>query len=357
MRIFEMTHAEFVSAFFARYGKTAHYSTPVYRHVMKTGNLDLEMLPVFSEAKALGRQVQNEMVMDTGQIVRTITEQGVTKFVTRLSDGMTVESVVIPMLRPALRPMLQSMNGSTIRRVTVCVSSQVGCRMGCRFCETGRMGFFRNLLPAEIVGQVFAARHHVGEPVRNVVFMGMGEPLDNLENVCQAIRVMMDQRGLDIAGRHITVSTAGLADDIHRLARMDDIPVNLAVSLNAPDDETRTSLMPVNRRFSMDALRESLLGYQRVRPKTTLFVEYVLIQGINDAKSHALSLSRYLAPLAAKVNLIPCNPAASGDFAAPSPEACDQFRKWLVEEGVFVRQRGEKGGGIMAACGQLGREG
>ncbi|MDL2269202.1 23S rRNA (adenine(2503)-C(2))-methyltransferase RlmN [Desulfosarcina sp. OttesenSCG-928-A07] len=346
MHILDQTHAEFVDAFFRYFGKGPHYSTPVYRQVMKTGSLDMEALPVFSEAGGLSPQVEEKICVDAGEIVQSITENGVTKFVTRLTDGMAVESVVIPMLRP--------FPGSMSRRVTVCVSSQVGCRMGCRFCRTGKMGFFRNLTPAEIVGQVFSARHHFGEPVRNVVFMGMGEPLDNLENVCQAIRVMTDQRGLDIAGRRITVSTAGLADEIHSLARMDDIPVNLAVSLNAPDDVIRSRLMPVNNRFSMATLRESLFSYQQIRKKTAVFVEYVLIRGVNDEKFHAHALSRYLAPLDAKVNLIPYNPGPAADFSAPSEAVCENFRHWLVAQGVFVRKREEKGSSIMAACGQLG---
>ena len=178
------------------------------------------------------------------------------------------------------------------------------------------MGLLRNLTAAEIVGQVFAARHQLGVGIRNVVFMGMGEPLDNLDNVIQAIRVLTDQRGLDIARRHITVSTVGLTAGIDRLARLDGATVNLAVSLNAPTDDIRSRLMPINRSISMAALQASLLGYPLAR-KSALFMEYVLIQGINDRQEHARALARYLAPMTAKLNLIPYNPAPGSEWQPP----------------------------------------
>jgi 23S rRNA (adenine2503-C2)-methyltransferase len=270
-------------------------------------------------------------------VVKRIDEEGVVKFVTRLADGLDIESVIIPMHR----------------RHTLCVSSQVGCRMGCRFCCTGKMGLIRNLAAGEIVAQVFNARHGLGVDVRNVVFMGMGEPLDNLDNVVQAIRVLADQRGMDIARRHMTVSTAGLIDGINRLARLDDGPVNLAVSLNAPDDDIRSRIMPVNRSNPMAALQASLLDYP-LGKKAAFFMEYVLIAGINNRPEHVRALARYLAPLRVKLNLIAYNPTPGSGLQAPSPEAVERFRSWLVAEKVFVRQRGEKGGAIMAACGQLG---
>jgi 23S rRNA (adenine2503-C2)-methyltransferase len=225
--------------------------------------------------------------------------------------------------------------------------------MGCRFCRTGKMGLIRNLNAGEIVEQVFAARHGLGFDVRNVVFMGMGEPLDNLDNVVQAIRVLEDQRGMDIARRYITVSTSGLIEGIDRLARLDDGPVNLAVSLNAPSDDIRSRIMPVNRNNPMAALKASLLRYP-LRKKSSFFMEYVLIEGINDRKEHARELARYLASLPVKLNLIAYNPTPESDLQAPSPEAYERFRSWLVADKIFVRRRGEKGGAIMAACGQLG---
>jgi 23S rRNA (adenine2503-C2)-methyltransferase len=228
--------------------------------------------------------------------------------------------------------------------------------MGCRFCRTGRLRLIRNLTAAEIVSQVFDARFRLGCDIRNVVFMGMGEPLDNFDNVVQAIRVLNDQRGLDIARRYITVSTAGLIRGIDQLAASVSPPVNLAVSLNASNDDIRSQLMPINRNAPMAALRESLMKYPLNR-KSALFIEYVLIQGVNDSKAHARELARYLAPMKAKLNLIAYNQAPGSDFRPPSVDTFARFHGWLLDLNVFVRRRGERGARIMAACGQLGGEG
>ncbi|BBO76661.1 dual-specificity RNA methyltransferase RlmN [Desulfosarcina widdelii] len=335
--IFSLTHDQFVDAAFHRYGKKAYYSSPVYRQIMKNGQTDLSALDSADRIPQWLDQTEADLGPMRGKVVKRIDDGGVAKFVTRLDDGLDIESVIIPMHR----------------RHTLCVSSQVGCRMGCRFCRTGKMGLIRNLDAGEIVEQIFTARHGLGVDVRNVVFMGMGEPLDNLDNVVQAIRVLEDQRGMDIARRYITVSTAGVVDGIDRLARLDDGPVNLAISLNAPNDEVRSRIMPVNRNNPMAALKASLLRYP-LRKKSACFIEYVLIQGINDRPEHARALARYLKPLPVKLNLIAYNPTPDSGLQAPSPDAVEQFRSWLVAEKVFVRQRGEKGGAIMAACGQLG---
>ena len=272
------------------------------------------------------------------RLVKQMYDEGVVKFVSRLADGLDIESVIIPMHQ----------------RNTLCVSSQVGCRMGCRFCRTGKMGLLRNLTSAEIVAQVFLARHQIGSDIRNVVFMGMGEPLDNWDNVVQAIGVLADQRGLDISPRYITISTVGLADGIDRLARLDDPPVNLAVSLNAPDDDIRSLIMPINRAILMRTLRDSLMHFP-LRRKSAILIEYVLLEGINDRRAHARALAQFISPMAAvKVNLIPYNPEPGAAFNPPSADAYEQFHDWLVAEKVFVRRRSEKGARIMAACGQLG---
>ncbi len=304
---------------------------------MKTGKPAPEKLSPFFHLPELVRQVTSELNISTGRMSKREADGGVVKFVTQLTDDMNVESVVIPMYR----------------RYTLCVSSQVGCRMGCRFCRTGRMGLIRNLTAAEIVGQVFTARHQLGFDIRNVVFMGMGEPLDNLKNVIQAIHVLEDQRGLDIARRYITVSTAGLAEKIDRLARIEGNPVNLAVSLNAPDDEIRSWLMPINRSVPMADLKKSLKNYP-LSKRSSIFIEYVLIQGVNDRFEHAQRLGQYLAPLKVKLNLISYNPAYGSGLHPPSEKSYEQFHNWLTKQKIFVRRRNEKGGRIMAACGQLG---
>jgi len=337
LNIFNHTHDEFVDAFQRRYGKSAYYSSPIYRQVMKQGTLALDQCGAFDRLPALKRQLETELVLASGRLVKKEIDDGVIKFVTGLADDLTVESVVIPMYR----------------RHTVCVSSQVGCRMGCRFCRTGKIGLIRNLTASEIVEQVFVARHLLGANIRNVVFMGMGEPLDNLDHVIQAVRVLGDQRGLDIARRYITISTVGLIDGIDRLARIDGGPLNLAVSLNAPTDTIRSRLMPINRTHPMAALKDALQRYPLPK-KSSIFVEYVLIRGVNDQPAHARALSRYLSPLRVKLNLIPYNPAPGSEFAPPSNEEFQYFRSLLEDENIFVRKRHRKGERIMAACGQLG---
>lgn len=337
MKIIAKTHDQFVAAFRQRYGKGSGTGTAIYRHVMKHGKTTFDGLDAVARFPEMAAQLASDLFLTPGRLVNRVSDGGVVKFVTRLSDGLDIESVVIPMFR----------------RYTLCVSSQVGCRMGCRFCRTGKMGLLRNLTAAEIVGQVFTARHQLGFDVRNVVFMGMGEPLDNPDNLIQALRVLVDQRGLDIARRYITVSTVGLTAGIDRLARFDGGPVNLAVSLNAPTDDVRSQLMPINRTIPMAALRDTLLGYPLAK-KSALFVEYVLIQGVNDRQEHAAALARYLAPMKVKLNLISFNPAPGSGLLPPSVHAYERFHAWLVAEKVFVRRRGERGGRIMAACGQLG---
>ncbi len=338
LKILETTHDQFVDAFHRRYGLGAHVATPIYRQVMKTGRPGVDDVAALARHADLVERLPHDLALAAGRIVNQATDDGVVKFVTRLDDDLDVESVVIPMHR----------------RNTLCVSSQVGCRMGCRFCRTGAMGLIRNLSPAEIVGQVFAARHRLGFDIRNIVFMGMGEPLDNLDNVVQAIRVLSDQRGMDIARRYITVSTVGLTAGIDRLGRLaDDGPVNLAVSLNAPSDDIRSTIMPVNRSNPMDRLKAALMRYP-LAGKAAFFIEYVLIQGINDQPVHARMLARYLNPLDVKLNLIACNPSVDSALAPPSPMVLERFRTLLVDAGVFVRVRREKGARIMAACGQLG---
>lgn len=337
LTIFDATHNQFVEAFHRRYGQGAHIGTSVYRQVMQFGRTDAGGMEALVRYPQLADRLARDLVPPPGRIVTQTADEGVVKFVTRLEDGLDIESVVIPMHR----------------RNTLCISSQVGCRMGCRFCRTGRMGLIRQLTAAEIVGQVFSARHRLGLDVRNVVFMGMGEPLDNLDNVLQAVRVLSDQRGVDIARRYITVSTVGLVSGIERLACVLDRPVNLAVSLNAAADDVRNTIMPVNRTNPMGVLK-TVLGRYPLTRKAALFVEYVLIAGVNDQPQHADALAAYLDGLPVKLNLIVYNPWSGESLRPPSADTVDRFHARLVDAKIFVRRRGEKGGRIMAACGQLG---
>jgi 23S rRNA (adenine2503-C2)-methyltransferase len=258
------------------------------------------------------------------------------KLTGELRDGERIETVVIPMRGYA----------------TVCISSQVGCRMGCAFCSTARMGLIRNLETAEIVAQVYLARQTLGVAVRNVVFMGMGEPLDNGAAVIRAVEVLSDQRGFNIPRRRITLSTVGLAEGLTRLGRIPAPGVRLAVSLNAPDDDLRTALMPVNRGLPLALLRSALQAYP-LGPREHIMITYVLIGGVNDHPAQARSLVRFLAPLRAKVNLIPFNPGAHTRWSPPKPAALTEFQRILMDQGLQAWRRTPRGQRLMAACGQL----
>ncbi len=305
-------------------------------------------------------------------ITRTIESESaegvVRKFCQQLPGeaALETESVLIPMI------------GKTRELThTLCVSSQVGCAMGCTFCQTAQMGKLRDLSPAEIVGQWFAARHtleakvplaqqHGCQTIRNIVFMGMGEPTDNLDNVIQAIAVLTDSNGVGLPMSKITVSTVGNVAGLRRLAQQVRQPgwhrLNLAVSLNAPNDRIRSDIMPVNRAWPMRELRCAISEWPIFGAAKICF-EYVLIPGVNDAREHAAELADFVlgraehanvAPLPGMVNLIPYNPRDNSPWAAPQESEVEAFLGWLIDEGVFAKRRRTKGRDTMAACGQLG---
>jgi 23S rRNA (adenine2503-C2)-methyltransferase len=288
-----------------------------------------------------GEPALDGMRADVLPVVRCVEDGELTKFVQRTPDGLEIESVLVPMY------------GRYRSWKTLCVSSQIGCARGCAFCETAQLGLLRHLSPGEIVGQVVAAQRDFGGAVRNVVFMGMGEPLDNFDAVVQAIRVLTDHDGLSIAKERVTVSTAGRADGIRRLAALRWRRLNLAVSLNAPNDEIRARIMPINCAVPMAKLREALLEYP-LRKCQFFMIEYVLLPGLNDAREHADELVAYLRPLKCVVNVIPHNPRPGSPWLAPSEESVVQFMAWLEQAGQMCKRRITKGRDHMAACGQLG---
>lgn len=278
-----------------------------------------------------------ELELNLSPVVEKKREGDTLKFITRLRDGLEIESVIVPMTR----------------HKTICISSQAGCRMGCSFCATGRMGFYRNLTVEEIVGQVYTGRFVLGEDIKNIVFMGMGEPLDNLDNVIHAISVLSDQRGLDFAHSHITVSTCGIIEGIKKLAVLNWPKLNLAISINAPNDQLRSALMPVNRIAPLAVLKQALRAYP-LRNTGVFFIEYLLIKNINNHREHAKELALFLRLLPARVNIIPYNPLPGVPLERPEGNEVQQFSAWLAEEKIFVRTRTAKGQRIMAGCGQLG---
>jgi 23S rRNA (adenine2503-C2)-methyltransferase len=274
-------------------------------------------------------------------VTRTLVDGDVTKFCQATPDGYEIESVIIPM----------GARDKTWR--TLCISSQVGCARGCTFCQTGKMGLLRNLSTAEILGQITAARRHFGANIRNVVFMGMGEPMDNLDHVIAAIRAMHEDHEQQIPRRRITVSTVGKCEGIRRLAALRWRRLNLAVSLNAPNDEIRSQIMPINRTEPMAALKEAIHTYP-VRAGGHVLIEYVLLKGVNDAPQHAEELADYLNGLSTCVNLIPWNPCEGLPFETPPEVDLTRFQQILMNRGQLTFRRNTKGQQAMAACGQLG---
>ena len=274
-------------------------------------------------------------------IVRMRNEGDTVKFCQRTHDDLEIESVVIPM------------GGKGVFWNTLCVSSQIGCARGCTFCQTARMGLIRNLTVEEIIGQVAAANAAFEAQVRNVVFMGMGEPLDNYENVVESIEILHRDKRFEIARRRITVSTVGHCEGIRKLASLNYRRLGLAISLNAPNDEIRDQIMPINRRSPMAELREAIASYP-VRAGGHILIEYVMLAGVNDALEHARELAAYLEGLPTCVNLIPWNPCEGLDHQTPSDESVDAFQQELMGLGQMTFRRRTKGRGAMGACGQLG---
>lgn len=268
------------------------------------------------------------------------------KYLLRLPDGELVETVLMSYDPPEGK-----------QRRTLCVSTQVGCPLKCAFCATGQSGFTRNLEVHEILGQVLAVNRDLvsaGQaPVSNLVFMGMGEPFLNYENLVQGIRLLHHPLGLNISWRRICVSTSGIVPGIYRLAD-EGMPLVLAVSLHAPNDELRSRLMPVNRRYPLEEL-VAACHYWVQRTNRCITFEYILLGGVNDSLAHAGELVGLLKGLLANVNLIPFNPVSDGPFVKPSRNKVMAFRQYLEDHGVTAVIREEKGGDIEAACGQLRR--
>lgn len=272
-----------------------------------------------------------------------VSRDGTRKWLIRSASGSLVETVFIP----------------EDSRGTLCVSSQVGCALDCSFCSTGKQGFNSNLTTSEIIGQLRIAMRRLAEvypdrnrTVTNVVMMGMGEPLLNIENVLPAVELMMDDLGYGISKRKVTVSTAGVVPGIQKLINTTD--VSLAISLHAPNDELRNELVPINRKYPIAQLLDVCSTYARnLGEKRTITVEYTVIDGVNDAPEHARQLSRLLQGFPCKINLIPFNPFPGTGYKRPSMTAVRAFQDRLVNDGYSVTVRTTRGDDIDAACGQL----
>jgi 23S rRNA (adenine2503-C2)-methyltransferase len=270
-------------------------------------------------------------------------KDGTRKYLWECHDGSTIESVFIPDEEHPSKP-----------RRTLCISTQVGCAMACSFCLTGDMGLKRNLTPSEIAGQVLQVAQDLGpdRPITNVVMMGMGEPLHNLDHIIIALRTMLDEDGLNLSHRKVTVSTVGLVPAMKKLASA--LPVNIAVSLNASTHEQRVQVMPITKKYSMDELMQTCRDLPLPRTKRITF-EYVMMAGFNDSLEDAARLIQLMRGVKSKLNLIPYNENPHRDIKRPSAAQVKSFQHYLVSRGVHCSVRATRGRDISAACGQLGK--
>ena len=296
-------------------------------------------------SKSSRAQMEERCVIRWPEIAqKQVSRDGTTKFLLRLGDGETVETVLIPS---------ESQDGKG--RMTQCLSCQVGCAMGCTFCSTGNMGFTRNMTQSEILGQVLVAREYLNDTLespqlRNLVFMGMGEPLLNFTELMRSLDTLNQEQGLAFSPRRITVSTCGLQKGLKELGESG--LAYLAVSLHAPTQELRAELMPKAARWELDELLTALESYP-LKARERLTFEYLLLGGVNDSLEHAKALARIMARVKAKLNIIVYNPVEGSPYAAPHPDQVLAFEKYLWSRHVTAILRKSKGQDIQAACGQL----
>lgn len=337
MNILELNFEEFKQLLKENYKKDRFLAASAYREIFKKGNITFKDVHDLNKDPDFVKKLSKTIKIDNGEIVEKVSEDGVVKFVTKLFDGNRIESVIIPMFT----------------HNTLCISSQVGCRMGCKFCETTKNGLKRNLTTSEITGQIFNAKFILGHNIRNIVYMGMGEPLDNFDNVVKSLSIVSDPRGFDIPLTRVTLSTSGLIDGIKKLSKFSWAEkINLAVSLNASNNRIRSEIMPVNNKYPMDELIDALKDFP-LRTKGAVFVEYVLIEGVNDTVEDAKKVVDYLKPISFQINIIPFNPGKNSKYFTPDEETIESFRNSLIDSKAFVRRRATKGRLAMAACGQL----
>jgi 23S rRNA (adenine2503-C2)-methyltransferase len=347
VKSFGYRYDELVDFFSSEYGKGAYHALALFHQLYSRGNAEIRNRKEYQKSLSLAERVESDFQVHLPEIREIQNDMGTLKYTLLLEDSNLTESVLIPMSEWE----------------TLCISSQVGCSRGCAFCETGTMGLRRNLGTGEIIAQWAAARFLMGHKPRNIVFMGMGEPFDNFEQVLKAVDIFSEQRGAGIPKRRISISTSGHVEGIRRLTELEKrFPerayrtLHLAVSLNASNDEIRNQLMPINRIWPMAELKSALMDSPQFGIKDALYFEYVLIPGVNDRKEHAEELIRWMEGIRAKVNLIPYHPVDSFPYPPAAEEDVDRFHRILRASGIECRTRKSRGKGIQAACGMLGKK-
>jgi len=322
--------------FMTSFGKERYRSIQILRWLYREGVHSIDEMTNLS--KKFRQELKEVCTISSLRPLRVEqARDGTKKFLFQLEDGNCIESVLI----------------SDKSRLTLCISTQVGCAFGCRFCLTGKKGWKRDLLLSEILNQILAVRETLkdGSSITNIVLMGMGEPLANYDNTLKAIELMVHPEAFKLSSRRITLSTVGLLPELERLSK-EKISFSLAISLNASDEQTRSHLMPVNRRYPLERLLEVCRHFP-LRPRTRITFEYVLVEGINDTGQDARRLLKLLRGIPSKINLIPVNEAPGIPFKRPSDGKVKEFQEILMKGGFTAIVRASKGAEISAACGQL----
>jgi 23S rRNA (adenine2503-C2)-methyltransferase len=344
-----------LTAHFATLGEKPFRAKQVFRWLHQRGADNFDAMTDL--AKGLRATLAANMAIVAPSVMTEhVSRDGTVKWLLDVGTGNGIEVVYIP----------------EEDRGTLCVSSQVGCALDCKFCSTGRQGFNRNLTVAEIIGQLWFANRRIAElaaegkvaarryedaeilsprPVTNVVMMGMGEPLNNLDNVADAMEIMLDDHGYGLSRRRVTLSTSGVVPMIARLKAR--LPVALAVSLHAPNDALRTSIMPINASYPLDQLLAACNDYLEVAPRDFITFEYVMLDGVNDSPDNAREVIEIMKRVPSKLNLIPFNPFADSGFARSRDDRLYRFRELVLAAGFVVTVRKTRGDDIDAACGQL----
>ena len=310
----------------------------------------------FDDMKNIPKEIKEELsqnfVINPFEIVKIeVSSDGSKKYLFRCKDGYTVESVLLPMKKEQVD---EDGKITSETKYSICVSSQVGCKIGCAFCLTAKGGFKRDLTSGEIVAQVLQIKKDNSIPQNrrvNIVYMGMGEPLDNMTNLVKAIEIFKDPDGLEIGARRQTISTSGLSSQIEKLGKM-DLGVLLAISLHAVDDELREKLMPINKAYNIQSVINAVKNFPIDSRKRVMF-EYLVMKGLNDDLKSAKKLVKLLHGIKAKVNLIYFNPYPNSPFKRPDEKDMINFKEYLNTHGIICTIRQSKGLDISAACGQL----
>lgn len=354
--VLQYNRPQWKELFLSVYGKGEFHSNALFSHLYKQGNMAIAQSKDFLPVPALAQQLEEKFPFQLLEPKNIQEDTGHIKFALKFPDGLFSESVILKM--------------KTYQ--TLCVSSQTGCRWACQFCQTGKLGLKGNLSAGQIVMQLMVAKFHFNAKIKNLVFMGMGEPLDNYEEVLQALSIISDPYGLNIGAANITISTVGHLENLEKFRTLITLPmpgdgkspdgsylppyrnVKLAVSLNAADNNNRNKLMPVNSVTTMEALKDVLQSLPIERKDHDLFIEYVLIPGINSSEKDAQNLVDYLQDLPCVVNLIPYHPYLNSPWRAPTDKEIQEFFLYLIQHGQTCRLRHSRGEKIAAACGQLG---